>query len=121
MDTLQKTFSGKLLSPERVREIRYTPPVPVERYLVEFYSGEVEAEVYEKVYIEDRDIAGISPKDRAVYAAGNQCVYEDLETLKITRDKNDTARYGDEWQVVQFFEELDEAFATKLRESRLEI
>lgn len=120
METMQQTFSGELLTPDEVRELRYSPSVPVYQYLVEFYSGEVECDVWERVKIEEREIAGINASDRANYAAFNQSVYEDLTTLKITKFEQTEGDYTDEWQVEQYWSEINDELAAEINEARLQ-
>lgn len=105
MGQLQKTFDGELLDPDRVEFMRYTPKAPIRRYSVEFNTPELVETLLERVRIEEREIDGVSPKQRAIYAARQQSVWDDLELVKVTRYEELDTKRSDESFAEMYVEE----------------
>ena len=99
---MQQTLDGRLLSPDTAEALRYTPPVFVYAFLVEFYAEN--SEVWERVKMENREINGRSVNDRAILAAYHQSPYGDIQAYKVTRFEETDGSYTDEWRVEELLD-----------------
>lgn len=99
---MQLTLDGRLLSPETAEALRYTPPVSVYAFLVEFYAEN--GEVWERIKMENREIDGRPVNERAILAAYHQSPHDDIQAYKVTRFGETDGSYTDEWRVEEFLE-----------------